>query len=278
MDTITQALLGGTVAYVVAGKKHSARKTIAWGAAIAVLPDLDVLIPYENDLESITHHRSWSHSWFIQTLLAPFLSGLIHRFDQTFTKSTWFLLVWLALITHSALDALTVYGTQLFWPLMPTPHSGGSIFIIDPIYSLLLLLGIVVVIAKPNTNYSQKTLVFSFTLSCLYLIWGLMMQAWVIQQSKVSLAEQNINSDTILVSATPLNTVLWRVLAINDDHYYQGFISIFDNNKKLQFSKYDRKLDLITQADNIPALPRLNWFTSGFYALEKNITLLLLKI
>lgn len=277
MDTVTQALLGGAVGYVVAGREHSARKAVAWGAVIAILPDLDVLIPYENDLASTTHHRSWTHSWFIQTLIAPFIAVLIHRFDKTFTTSKWFLLVWLALITHSALDALTVYGTQLFWPLMPPPISGGSIFIIDPLYSIPLLIGMLAILIKPKAIISHKTMKLSFMFSCVYLLWGLIVQAWVFNLSKASLIEQAINTDKVLVSATPFNSLLWRIVAIDGDHYYQGLYSIFDQSDAVTFSKFDRNLSLIELQNEMPALTRLNWFTSGFYALEKQQDLIVAK-
>jgi inner membrane protein len=33
----------------------------------------------------------------------------------------WFWAIQAALVTHPLLDAFTVYGTQLWWPLMPPP-------------------------------------------------------------------------------------------------------------------------------------------------------------
>ncbi|XOT98672.1 metal-dependent hydrolase, partial [Alcaligenes pakistanensis] len=44
------------------------------------------------------------------------------------------------LITHPLLDAFTSYGTQLLWPLAATPATWSSIFIIDPLYTLPLLI------------------------------------------------------------------------------------------------------------------------------------------
>jgi inner membrane protein len=268
MDTVTQALLGGAVAYTVAGKESS-RKAVAWGAIIAVLPDLDIFIAYENDLTTFTQHRSWTHSWFIQTLLAPFLAYFLFRIDQSFSKLTWLKIVWLALVTHSALDALTVYGTQLFWPLMPSPISGGSIFIIDPVYSIPLLIGVLYILVKPHSLLARKTLLSSFIISCCYLIWGLMMQQLITTQVKNELMVQNIHFDKVQVSATPLNTLLWKVLVINDKYYYQSFRSLFDKEKTFDFSRYNRHPELIPSTESIPALRRLNWFTSGFFALEK---------
>jgi inner membrane protein len=267
MDTVTQALLGGAVAYTVAGKSSS-RKAVAWGAAIAVLPDLDIFISYDNDLAAFTQHRSWSHSWLIQTLISPFLAYLLFRIDQTLSKSTWLKLVWLVLVTHSALDALTVYGTQLFWPLMPSPISGGSIFIIDPVYSIPLLVGFLYILIKPHSRLAQKTLLSSFIFSCCYLIWGLMVQQLITTQVKNELMVQNIAFNKVQVSATPLNTLLWKVLVINDKYYYQGFLSVFDNDDSLEFDRYNRNPDLIPSIKSIPALKRIDWFTSGIFALK----------
>ena len=44
--------------------------------------------------------------------------------------------VFLCLTTHALLDALTIYGTQLFWPVWKEPIALGSMFIIDPAYTL----------------------------------------------------------------------------------------------------------------------------------------------
>ena len=178
MDTITQALLGGAVSYAVAGKT-SRRKAMLWGAAIAVVPDLDVFIPYDNDLDSMTFHRSWTHSWLVHTAAAPLIAALLYRVDKTFRFTTWWLMIWLVLVTHAGLDALTVYGTQLFWPLMPPPVSGGSVFIIDPTYTIPLLAGFIAILSRPGHDLSTRLMRYGFAFSCLYLLWGVGAQQWM---------------------------------------------------------------------------------------------------
>ncbi|WP_273150716.1 metal-dependent hydrolase [Methylophaga thiooxydans] len=268
MDTITQALLGGAVGYVVAGKT-SRRKAMLWGATIAVLPDLDVLIPYDNDLDSMTFHRSWTHSWFVHTAIAPILALLAQRFDKTFSFSQWFLIIWLVLITHAGLDALTVYGTQLFWPLMPPPVSGGSVFIIDPTYSIPLLAGFLAILVLPEKRISNKLMRYSFMFSCLYLVWGYGIQLWMENQTKKALALQNITHSQLQVSATAFNTLLWRIVVVDDKHYFEGFKSLLENNDTFQFKRYDRGAGLIDKTQNLAAYQRINWFTNGLFKLEK---------
>ncbi|MBE0440325.1 MAG: metal-dependent hydrolase [Gammaproteobacteria bacterium] len=269
MDTLTQALLGGAVGFVVAGKT-SPRKAVLWGAAIAILPDLDVFIPYDNDLAATTNHRSWSHSWLIQSLLAPLLAWLLYRFDKTVQFKQWWLLVWFALITHSGLDALTVYGTQLFWPFMPSPYSGGSVFIIDLFYTLPLLLGFIAIVLRPNTLTSQLTIKTGLTLSCIYLAWGLLAQNWVADNAKRDLAAQHIKTEKILVTATPFNTLLWRILVVDDDVYYEGFRSVFDGSGPITFTQYKRNSpELINALQDSDTLQRLSWFSNGFYSVSQ---------
>lgn len=269
MDTITQALLGGAVGYAVAGKT-SRRKAMLWGAAIAVLPDLDVFIPYANDLDTMTFHRSWTHSWLVQTAVAPLIAGLLYRFDKTFLFKTWWLIVWLALVTHSGLDALTVYGTQLFWPFMPSPISGGSVFIIDPSYSLPLLAGFLAILFKPSRRLSNRVMQYSFAFSCLYLVWGLGAQQWVAHQAEQALAKQDIQYQNMQVSATAFNTLLWRILVVDNDDYYEGFVSLLDDGHKMQLHRYDRGGELIEENRELPALQRVQWFTNGLFKLEKS--------
>jgi len=268
MDTLTQALLGGAVGYVVAGKT-SPRKAVLWGAAVAVLPDLDVFIPHINDLAAFTLHRSWSHSWLIQSLIAPALAYGLYKLDATFRFVSWFFLVWLALVTHSGLDALTVYGTQLFWPFMPPPVSGGSVFIIDPLYSIPLLLGFLTILFKPKSLVSHRTMLASFIFSCAYLLAGLVIQNGVQQKAELALQKQGIKYDKVLVAAAPLNIALWRILVINDDDYYQGFRSVFDQDNNVNFSQYSRHSELKPLITSLPSFQRLDWFSHGFYALEQ---------
>jgi len=276
VDTLTQALLGGAVAYAVAGKV-SPRKAVLWGAAVAVLPDLDVFIPYANDLDAVTMHRSWSHSWLVQSAVAPVIALFAYKKDHTFDLKTWWWLIWLVLITHSALDALTIYGTQLFWPFMPPPVSIGSVFIIDPVYSIPLLLGFISVVLRPQASTSRRLMLSGFVFSCVYLIAGLLTQNWMVQQAKVALQQQQITYDKVLVSPTPFNSLLWRILVINDNQYFQGFRSVFDDEKPIHFSQYNRQSELNLLLKDIHALQQLDWFSHGFYALEQHHHLIIAK-
>ena len=80
----------------------------------------------------------------------------------------------LALITHSLLDYLTIYGTQLFMPFRDWPGSLGSIFIIDLLYTVPLLIGVAGSLFFSRTNPTRRLWnSVGLTLSTLYLVWGI---------------------------------------------------------------------------------------------------------
>ncbi|MEA3292783.1 MAG: metal-dependent hydrolase [Pseudomonadota bacterium] len=269
MDTITQALLGGAVGFAVVGRE-APRKALFWGAAIAVLPDLDVLIPYENDLEAVTRHRGWTHSWLVQTAAAPLLAWLLHRLDRSLPLRDWWLLAWLALATHSALDALTVYGTQLFWPYPSPPVMIGSVFIIDPLYSLPLLAGFLAVALLARSRRARRFNHAMLAFSTLYLLWGLAAQQGITHRAATALNASGIAPRQLLVTPTAFNTLLWRVLAIDGRDYLEGFASVMDGKKKIEMQRYPRRLPLLDGLGQSRTLKRINWFSHGYYAAGVN--------
>ncbi len=53
----------------------------------------------------------------------------------------WWLALWLALVTHPLLDRSRSTARRLALPFSDRPFGVGSIFIIDPLYTLPLLVG-----------------------------------------------------------------------------------------------------------------------------------------
>ncbi|MCC5797381.1 MAG: metal-dependent hydrolase [Methylophaga sp.] len=269
MDPVSQAVLGGAVGYLVAGKK-APRKAIIAGMVLATMPDLDIFIAHENDLDNMTNHRSWTHSWIVHTLLAPLMAWLIWRFDKTLDYSRWLAIVWLAWVTHAGLDALTVFGTQLFWPFMPPPVFISSIFIIDPFYTLPLLAGCILMLWDSASKDNQQLMKAGIVVSHLYLVWGLGVQAVVTHQAKAALTSEGISTEKVLVTPTPLNSVLWRILVIDQESYYEGFYSLLDGKKPIQFARFDLGMESQQLLSDIASYDQMRWFNSGFYSLSRD--------
>src|SRR5690606_23597459 len=106
MDSVTQAVLGASIAGATLGRFHG-RRIIATGALLATVPDLDVVIRYSDPILAMTHHRGFSHSVFVLSAVAIGLALLwrLLRPDPRYSAIYLVWSLWMILITHPLLDA-----------------------------------------------------------------------------------------------------------------------------------------------------------------------------
>ncbi|MCL1065851.1 metal-dependent hydrolase [Shewanella olleyana] len=265
MDSITQAALGATVAGAIAGKRCNAKVLLA-GALLGTLPDLDVFIDYGDDISNTVKHRGFSHSLLILLPFSLLLAGLFQRFrpqvDWSFRR-LW-LLVLLCLVTHPLLDTFTSYGTQLLWPLHGY-YSWSSIFIIDPLYTLPLLIAIAVGLTR-KASLSRYCLV-ALVVSSTYLGWSLIAKQFVEQRAYASLEQHGLSTEKVFIAPTPFNTLLWRIVVLDDERYWEGLASVLDSNPEIEFISQSRgEWPLVTKPEQLLALQD---FTGGFVRYEQ---------
>ncbi len=268
MDSLTQLTLGAAVGEAVLGRKVG-RKAGLWGAVCGTLPDLDVLLPFGDPVKDFTYHRSFSHSLFVLSLLTPVFVWLILKLHPNSRKylTKWSWLVWLCFMTHILLDCFTVYGTQVFWPFWDSPVGWGSVFIIDPFYTLLLLSGVIFALVMTRTSQRGHLInQAALFVSTLYLVWSVGAQSYVTAVVEKSLARQMIPYEKLLVSAGPLNTMLWRILAMAPDgSYHEGYYSLLDGYGDVTLTRYESHPELLVNLEEHWPVARLRWFTKGFY-------------
>lgn len=273
MDSVSQLVLGASVGHAVLGHRMG-RKALFVGAALGTLPDLDVLVHYADAVDSFTYHRSYSHSVFVLTLLSfPLAWGLKKLLSgvgaQTISPQLWWLATWLCLVTHPILDGFTIYGTQIFWPLAVPPVAIGSIFIIDPAYTLPLIVGVALCLRRTR-QYGVRLTQIALVLSSLYLGLTLVLQQQARQMALANLSAFDVlpESAQLLVAPTPLS-LMWRYVVVDNDRYLEGYRSVFDKTDQVVFHEYDRELALLDLQSEIPAIGRLRWFTEDFVAAEE---------
>lgn len=272
MDSLTQIALGAAVGEAVAGRRFG-RRAAFWGALCGTLPDLDVLVPLGDPVSDFVHHRSASHSLLMLALATPLLVWLIGRLhpDTRAHPGRWAALVYLALASHALLDAFTVYGTQLWWPLDMTPVAWSTIFIIDPAYTLPLLLGVACALfAGRRHGWGRRANALGLAASTLYLAWTLGAKLHVDGLARSSLAAAGLAPEATLSAPAPFNSVLWRVLAVDREHYYEGFHSLLDPGPQITFTRHPRHTGLLEPLAATRPVAQLAWFTRGFYAARED--------
>ncbi|MCB2016252.1 MAG: metal-dependent hydrolase [Hydrogenophaga sp.] len=273
MDSLSQIALGSAVAIGIMGRRTAVWKAAAWGAMAGTLPDLDVLIDHGDDLSNMVLHRAESHALFWLTLFSPLLAwaaSRLHREAPLFGR--WWLALWLVLITHPLLDAMTIYGTQLLLPFTNHPFAVGSVFIIDPAYTLPLVVGVVAALRLRDPQRGVRWNALGLIVSTGYLAWSALAQSHVAQFARASLRAQGIAAERVLVTPAPLQTLLWRVVALPDDaadpRFFETYVSVFDAPRPAAFTAHRRGAELMTAHGHEAPVARLATFAQGFVKLS----------
>lgn len=269
MDSLSQIVLGGAVAAIIAPAGHR-RAALLAGAALGTLPDLDSLpiaLFSDNPVTLMTVHRSFSHSLFVLPLVGWLVWWLFKRFGNgrvAASPARWFWAIQLALITHPLLDAFTVYGTQLWWPLMPAPAMWSSVFIIDPLYTVWLLVACIAAWFLRERVAAQRALAVGLVLSTAYLGWSLVAKSLVDREAERTLAAMELGDAPYFSVPMPFNTLLWRVVAMTPSGYVEAERSVLIDDGPLRFRGYPSNVQALREAVDVPAVQRLVWFNRGF--------------
>ncbi len=267
MDSLSQIVLGAAVAAVIAPARHR-RAALLAGAALGTLPDLDSLpisLLTDDPVALMTWHRSASHSLLVLPLLAWALWAFFRSRGGRVAEAPvrWWWAIALALVTHPLLDAFTVYGTQLLWPLPLRPAMWSSVFIIDPLYTIWLLVACIAAFFLRERVAAQRALVAGLALSTAYLGWSLAAKALVEREASRTLAAMGLDDAPRFSVPMPLNTVLWRVVAMTPSGYVEGYRSLTDDGR-MTFTGYPSNMQSLAQAREVAAVQRLTWFNHGF--------------
>lgn len=276
MDSVSQIALGAAVGVAVMGRRTAVWKAALWGGVCGTLPDLDSFVDFGDPIRNMTLHRGDSHALLWLTLAAPpIAAGIARLHDEWDRFGRWWLAVWLVLVTHPLLDAMTIYGTQLLRPFTDHPYGLGSIFIIDPLYTLPLLVGVAAAL-RLGHDRGLRWNVAGLVLGTAYLAWSATAQQHVTSVARASLQAQGLAAERVLVTPTAFNTVLWRIVAIDGDTYREGFYSLLDKTDgtgtgkpSIVFDAFPRGIALYESLSRSWAVQRIAWFSHGFFRMTE---------
>ncbi|MEM1442872.1 MAG: metal-dependent hydrolase, partial [Verrucomicrobiota bacterium] len=245
MDSLTQAAMGAVVGERVLGR-HLGRRGLAWGALFGTIPDLDILAnPFLDPIAELYWHRGFSHSVFGILLFSPVFAWLLfqwwkrgsrHHPDRTtisYRRALVFVL--LNFITHVLIDCFTMYGTQLAEPFSNQRFGINNLFIIDPLFTLPMLIWIVAALFRKKQPgvASPRMLAICGALLLGYTSFSLVAQSRADSRFRENLTAMGIEPERGLVTAVPFNTLIWRGLYETEDSYWISYWAVTDKSEPL---------------------------------------------
>ncbi len=268
MDTLSHVLLGGAIAQVTLGRR-AGNVAVGWGAAIALIPDIDVPIgAMLGDAAALTFHRGITHSLLFVTLLAPLLGLALERLHRARSVGwhRWAWMSWLVLLSHLVIDLFTSYGIQLLLPFSDQAFALASISVIDPLYTLPLLLTVPVLLFLGRERRGRQMLAWAgIAVSSLYLAGTWVHKQHVTQVFERGLEEAGIEGERLFVKPTVFNNLLWRGIVEQEDGYQVGFHSRLDDHLPREFVAFERRGHKLDPYRSAPAVQDLLQVSDGYY-------------
>lgn len=286
MDPLSQGVIGIVVAQTVATKLTVDRKKSHFAAATlmglvsGMAPDLDIFIGSATDpLFSLEFHRHFTHSLFFipfGSLLCALFIYVLLGWSQWFkNRNINFKVIYLycftAYATHGLLDACTTYGTQLLWPFTDARIAWNIISIIDPVFTLPLLLFVIIAAISKRKWFTYTAI----TWAIIYFSIG------IIQRERAEaigykLAESR-GHEVSSLRATPsfANLIVWKTIYRHDGYFYVDAVKLGLGNhhvfegeriKELNLSRDFPWLDKNSQ--QAKDIERFRWFSNNYLSVS----------
>ena len=202
------------------------------------------------------------------TLVLPFIAWVLWVYFKgrggrvAEEPRRWWWAIFICLMAHPLLDSFTVFGTQLFWPLPMRPLMWSSLFIVDPWFTLPWFAACLVAwFSRERTG--TRALALGIALGVGYVGWSLLAKALVERAAKPALASIGLADAPWFSVPSPLTTMRWRVVAMEEGGFVEGGHRIGDASP-MAFAFHPSDTAALRAASGVPAVQRLAWFNHGF--------------
>ena len=217
MDPISQGTVGAAFAQSTANKKNILSISLI-GFLAGLAPDLDVLIRSSTDpLLSLEYHRQFTHSLFFIPFGALIVALLIFPLvRRSLSLKTIYLASFLGYATHGLLDACTSYGTLLFWPFSSERVTWNNISIVDPLFTIPILILVGAAIKTRKRLFSF----FAIGWIIFYLSLGFVQYERALSAAKELAYSRGHKPERLTLKPSFGNLILWKSIYQHEEKFY----------------------------------------------------------
>ena len=276
MDPLSQGTVGAAFAQSTANKNNILRIGVI-GFLAGLAPDLDVLIRSSNDpILFLEYHRQFSHSLFFIPFGSLIVALLVFPLVKKFMSlKTVYIASFLGYATHGLLDACTSYGTQLFWPFSNERVTWNNISIVDPLFTIPILILVGTAIKTRKRLFSF----FAIGWAAFYLSLGFVQYERALSAANELAESRGHNAERLTLKPSFGNLILWKSIYQHEQTFYVDAIrtvlsSTVCLGESIKIFNYQQHLPgLDKESQQAEDVERFRWFSQDYLGFddEKNL-------
>ncbi len=252
MDTITHGLSGTLVGYAARDKfkKIPPKLLVYFFTFSTIFPDFDILFRLVSEQSYLNNHRGITHS----IILLPLWGILLSLFFVSILKYKIFLkkhteeipainiktfielyiISIFGIIFHIAADLITTYGTMILLPIDNQKFAYGSVFIIDLIFTGIIVVGILFShFCRKYSKSPQIAQIFTILLIA-YVGTTQVLKINALEKAKLNFdLESNEQYYSFTILPQPLSPFKWKVYAYHSstEVFYSTTLNLLDKTE-----------------------------------------------
>ena len=271
MDPISQGTVGAAFAQSTANKNNIIKIGII-GFLAGLAPDLDVFIRSSTDpMLSLEYHRQFTHSLFFIPFGALIVTLVIFPLvKKSLSLKTVYVASFFGYTTHGFLDACTSYGTLLFWPFSNERVTWNNISVVDPIFTIpiLVLVATAIITRKPLFSF------FAIGWMTFYLLLGFVQyeRAFLVAND---LANSRVHTpERLTLKPSFGNLILWKSIYQYEENFHVDAIltalsstwCLGENIRMFDYQYHLPNLDIDSQQRK--DIERFRWFSQDYLGFD----------
>ena len=272
MDPISQGTVGAAFAQSSANKNNIVKISVI-GFIAGLAPDLDVFIRSSTDpILFLEYHRQFTHSLFFIPFGALMVTFFLYPlFRKTMNLKTVYLASFLGYATHGLLDACTSYGTLLFWPFSNERVTWNNISIVDPLFTIPILILIGTAIKTRKRLFSF----FAIGWVAFYLSLGFLQYERALSAANELAYSRGHNPERLTLKPSFGNLILWKSIYQHEENFYIDAVrtvrsSTWCRGESVRIFDYQRHLpNLNKDSQQKKDIERFRWFSQDYLGFDK---------
>ena len=271
MDPISQGTVGAALAQSTANKNNIIKIGII-GFLAGLAPDLDVFIRSSTDpMLSLEYHRQFTHSLFFIPFGALIVTLVIFPLvKKSLSLKTVYVASFFGYTTHGLLDACTSYGTLLFWPFSNERVTWNNISVVDPIFTIPVLVLVATAIITRKLLFSF----FAIGWMTFYLLLGFVQYERAFLVANDLAHSRGHTPERLTLKPSFGNLILWKSIYQYEENFYVDAIrtalsSTWCLGESIRMFDYQYHLpNLDIDSQQRKDIERFRWFSQDYLGFD----------